>query len=157
MLSSPCQSITVLFSLIPWVVPPSPTKCFAQAITFLLQEKLKRTYIILQTGGREFTKKSDIISVIWLKNNSFAECNAPFLDLEHFHYSTSRMLYKMDPHIYMPYDFSSLEENVSQLACKGFQETFCMDWEFYINKRKTKFYICEGHTFHQHMESPSGN
>lgn len=38
MLSSPCMSITVLFSLMPLVVPPSPTKCLAQAATLSLPE-----------------------------------------------------------------------------------------------------------------------
>lgn len=36
MLSNPCQSVTVLLPLIPFMVPPSPTKCFAQASTLSL-------------------------------------------------------------------------------------------------------------------------
>lgn len=39
MLSNPFMLITVLFSFMPSVVPPSPTKCLAQAETFVLDER----------------------------------------------------------------------------------------------------------------------
>lgn len=65
MLSNPCLLVTVLFSLMPLVVPPSPTKCLAHAAMFFLP-RIKST---LTKNERTKIQEVEFLG-LYLQNNN---------------------------------------------------------------------------------------